>query len=260
MKALEKDRRRRYETAGAFAADIARYRKHQPVEAGPPSAWYRGRKFARRHRLALTMTAIVALSHPSSSGCGPTRRCGSIGRRRAAAETRTELDRRAAEARRHRYVADIRQAHELVQSGQRARCNRAARQVAARARGRRTCGTSPGTTCGAFATTNAGHSAATRATVYHASFHPTAARLSPAARMAPCGSGTSPPAGRFDDHHAPGTEVNAAAFSPDGRTLATGGDDGRVQLWDVATGNRAGATIAAHKGPAGAGSRPMAAG
>ena len=62
MKALEKDRCRRYETAGAFAADIARYRKDQPVQAGPPSGWYRGRKFARRRRLALTMSAIVVLS------------------------------------------------------------------------------------------------------------------------------------------------------------------------------------------------------
>jgi serine/threonine protein kinase/Flp pilus assembly protein TadD len=62
MKALEKDRRRRYETAGAFAADIARYRKHQPVEAGPPSAWYRARKFARRNRVILTTTILVALA------------------------------------------------------------------------------------------------------------------------------------------------------------------------------------------------------
>src|SRR5262249_46260717 len=50
MKALEKDRNRRYETASAFAADVQRYLKDEPVEAGPPSAWYRLRKFARRHK------------------------------------------------------------------------------------------------------------------------------------------------------------------------------------------------------------------
>src|SRR5882724_10722637 len=44
MKALEKDRNRRYETAGAFAADVQRYLKDEPVEACPPSAWYRFRK------------------------------------------------------------------------------------------------------------------------------------------------------------------------------------------------------------------------
>ena len=43
MKALEKDRRRRYETANDFAADVMRYLSDQPVEACPPSAWYRSR-------------------------------------------------------------------------------------------------------------------------------------------------------------------------------------------------------------------------
>ena len=49
MKALEKDRNRRYETANAFAADVERDLKDEPVEAGPPSAFYRLRKFARRN-------------------------------------------------------------------------------------------------------------------------------------------------------------------------------------------------------------------
>ena len=50
MKALEKDRTRRYETANDFAADVMRYLTDQPVEACPPSAWYRLRKFARRNK------------------------------------------------------------------------------------------------------------------------------------------------------------------------------------------------------------------
>src|SRR4051794_17720717 len=50
MKALEKDRRRRYETANAFAADVERYLADQPVEACPPSAGYRLRKFLRRNQ------------------------------------------------------------------------------------------------------------------------------------------------------------------------------------------------------------------
>jgi serine/threonine protein kinase/tetratricopeptide (TPR) repeat protein len=60
MKALEKDRRRRYETANDFAADVMRYLTEQPVEACPPSGWYRFTKYARRNRLALTTVAIVA--------------------------------------------------------------------------------------------------------------------------------------------------------------------------------------------------------
>ena len=59
MKALEKDRGRRYETANDFAADVMRYLTDQPVEACPPSARYRIYKFARRNRAALTTTALV---------------------------------------------------------------------------------------------------------------------------------------------------------------------------------------------------------
>src|SRR6202041_273432 len=45
MKALEKDRNRRYETANGLAADLRRYLEDEPVQAFPPSAWYRFRKF-----------------------------------------------------------------------------------------------------------------------------------------------------------------------------------------------------------------------
>src|SRR5262245_27231115 len=57
MKALEKDRNRRYETANGLAMDVQRYLADEAVLAGPPSAWYRFRKFARRNRTALTMAA-----------------------------------------------------------------------------------------------------------------------------------------------------------------------------------------------------------
>src|SRR5262245_39874895 len=61
LKALEKDRNRRYESASAFAADVQRYLKDEPVQACPPSAWYRLRKFARRHKVALWMSVAIAL-------------------------------------------------------------------------------------------------------------------------------------------------------------------------------------------------------
>jgi eukaryotic-like serine/threonine-protein kinase len=61
MKALEKDRRRRYETASAFAGDVERFLRQEPVEAGPPTAGYRLQKFLRRNRLPLVMGTIVAL-------------------------------------------------------------------------------------------------------------------------------------------------------------------------------------------------------
>jgi serine/threonine protein kinase/tetratricopeptide (TPR) repeat protein len=60
MKALEKDRTRRYETANGLARDVERYLQDEPVEAGPPSAAYRVRKLARKHRAALVTTAAFA--------------------------------------------------------------------------------------------------------------------------------------------------------------------------------------------------------
>ncbi|HKB00814.1 MAG TPA: serine/threonine-protein kinase, partial [Gemmataceae bacterium] len=57
MKALEKDRARRYETASAFVADVRRYLHDEPVQACPPSASYRLRKFARRNKRALAAAA-----------------------------------------------------------------------------------------------------------------------------------------------------------------------------------------------------------
>jgi len=62
MKALEKERGRRYETASNFAADIERYLHDQPVLACPPSARYRFGKFARRHKMGLVTAALVTLA------------------------------------------------------------------------------------------------------------------------------------------------------------------------------------------------------
>jgi serine/threonine protein kinase len=63
MRALEKDRTRRYATANALATDLRRHLDDEPVSAGPPSAIYRTRKLVRRHRAAVaaTVALVVAL-------------------------------------------------------------------------------------------------------------------------------------------------------------------------------------------------------
>ncbi|TWU33220.1 serine/threonine-protein kinase [Novipirellula artificiosorum] len=61
MKALEKDRTRRYESASELAKDVQRYLEDQPVEACPPSTPYRLKKFARRNRGLLTTSLLVAV-------------------------------------------------------------------------------------------------------------------------------------------------------------------------------------------------------
>jgi hypothetical protein len=62
MKALEKDRNRRYETANGLAMDVKRSLHDEPVLACPPTAWYRFRKVARRRKTALLSAAGVALA------------------------------------------------------------------------------------------------------------------------------------------------------------------------------------------------------
>src|SRR5262249_11386314 len=65
LKALEKDRGRRYQTAAGFATDVQRYLAGEPVTAHPPSRRYRLGKFVRRHRgpvvaVGLILAALVA--------------------------------------------------------------------------------------------------------------------------------------------------------------------------------------------------------
>src|SRR5207247_3744636 len=61
MKCLEKDRDRRYETANSLAMDLQRYLADEPVEACPPSAGYRLRKFVRRHRWGVLAASTIFL-------------------------------------------------------------------------------------------------------------------------------------------------------------------------------------------------------
>src|SRR5688572_29013738 len=59
MKALEKDRARRYETANGLAADVQRYLADEAVQACPPSAGYRLRKLVRRNRPQVIAASLV---------------------------------------------------------------------------------------------------------------------------------------------------------------------------------------------------------
>ena len=59
-KAMAKDRSERYPTANGLARDIERYLDHLPIEAAPPSAWYRLRRLARRNRASFAAGLLVA--------------------------------------------------------------------------------------------------------------------------------------------------------------------------------------------------------
>jgi tetratricopeptide (TPR) repeat protein/tRNA A-37 threonylcarbamoyl transferase component Bud32 len=99
MKALAKERQRRYESAIALAQDLERFEHHEPVSAGPPTATYRLRKFVRRNRAqvlaaTLTLLALVMGVVGTTIGLLKARRQEGI----AVAEAREKEQARQAEA------------------------------------------------------------------------------------------------------------------------------------------------------------------
>ncbi len=95
MKALEKERSRRYETANGFAADVLRYLAGEPVHAHPPSAGYRLKKFVRKNRgpviaATLVLAALVAGVVGTTLGLVEARRQEGIAREQEAEAKRQE--------------------------------------------------------------------------------------------------------------------------------------------------------------------------
>jgi serine/threonine protein kinase/tetratricopeptide (TPR) repeat protein len=103
MKALEKDRRRRYESAAEMGADVERHMAGEPVLAAPPSRAYKARKFARRHRGPVIAGSLVVLA--LSAGLAGTW----VALRRAEGERR-EAERARVEAEGARAAADTERA------------------------------------------------------------------------------------------------------------------------------------------------------
>jgi serine/threonine protein kinase len=68
LKAMEKERSRRYDTANSLAGDLQRYLNDEPVSARPPSRSYRLRKFVRRHRVGVGAAAAILLLIVTSAG------------------------------------------------------------------------------------------------------------------------------------------------------------------------------------------------
>jgi len=113
MKALEKDRNRRFGTASALADDLRRLLSNEPVSAGPPTVQYKLRKFARRNRGPLVAVALVLLVLlggvvGTTIGLIEARRQRDEAElaRRHEVEQRAEADRQRDEAKRNRVRAD----------------------------------------------------------------------------------------------------------------------------------------------------------
>jgi serine/threonine protein kinase/tetratricopeptide (TPR) repeat protein len=115
MKALEKDRTRRYDTANGFAADVLRYLTGEPVLAHPPGAGYRLRKFVRRNRVQViaaggVLLALVAGVIGTTLGLVEAHRQTEIAR----GETLKKEEARAEEARQKGIAEEERQAAVLA--------------------------------------------------------------------------------------------------------------------------------------------------
>jgi len=205
MKCLEKDRRRRYETANDLANDIERHVRHEPVSARPPSAVYRAQKFVQRNTamviaaasiVAVLMLGIVASTWQAARAMRAERNESRQRQRAEQNERRTEQaladeanQRRLAEA--QFYCASIGQVQALIDQGQYGR----ARQI--------------------LAQTNL-------------------------ASLRGWEWGWLQRACNLDlmTLSAGGAELTGVAFSPDGRWIAAGSHAATVSIWDAATGSR----------------------
>ena len=121
MKALEKDRTRRYDTAKGFANDVRRYLNREPVEAAAPSVGYRTRKFIARHRAAVATIGLVTMALIAGTAvsvwqairatdAGERERVAHEGTRHAlnvAREAEDQASREARAARRNLYASDM---------------------------------------------------------------------------------------------------------------------------------------------------------
>src|SRR5262249_25000729 len=100
MKAIEKDRRRRYASVSELAADIRRHLDDHPILAGPPSSAYRMGKFLRRHRVAAAAGAVIAASLVAGIVATSWEARVAEARRQEAESQRRRADAGAAQARR----------------------------------------------------------------------------------------------------------------------------------------------------------------
>jgi non-specific serine/threonine protein kinase/serine/threonine-protein kinase len=110
LKALEKDRERRYARAQELADDIRRYLTDQPIQARPPSTWYQFSKFARRNKILVGASGVVLLT--LIAGAGVSTRLY-LKEREANARARTLYERERDANQRER------EARELAQTGER---------------------------------------------------------------------------------------------------------------------------------------------
>ncbi|MFN0125574.1 MAG: protein kinase domain-containing protein [Verrucomicrobiales bacterium] len=254
MKAIDKDRTRRYDTASGLALDIQRYLNNEPVSATPPTAGYRFGKFVRRNRIALRVAALLLLATLLSTWQAIR---ASQGQREARNQTTVaEREKAAANAATEQLKEKLREA---------AQSDRViANDLAAQGRYRealirlaRACEYAPESPVAAEQAIILGnsvnfHSAGVvlighEAAVNCAEFDPSGTRIVTASDDGTARVWVAATGELITTLHGHREAVLRAAFSPDGSKISTVSGDRSACLWD-ATSGRLIATLSGHGG------------
>ena len=241
MKCLEKDRRRRYESASMLAADIQRFLDDIPVLASPPSATYWLKKFVIRHRVGVATTILVSAAILLMSGVSVWKYFGEREARREMEAQRNLAVQSQADLKRYLYAADMTLAMDAAANGYVGKMEPLLQRHMPSADERDLRGfewhflnnwKNDTERMRQNAVVFRGHTS----DVYFVAESPDGTMIASASkdhtvRLWNLNKGELI---RVLSGHT--SEVNSLSFSPDGRTLATASDDRTVRIWDVETG------------------------
>ena len=256
LKCLEKDRGRRYQAASGLARDLEHYLADEPVEACPPTAGYRLRKFARKHRTALVTAAAFAIllvagvvvstwqavratsaervAKRAELEANQQRLAAEVAKQQAL-EAKTEADKQRDEARLTAYASGMGLAQRAWEENNVVRARELLAEVPKEAAGRNLRGFEwfyLSRLCHPDELTLVGHAGP----VESVAFSPDGQRLASASgdqTVKIWDSATGKELFALKGHAG---WVNSVAFSPDGQRLASASNDQTVKIWDSATG------------------------